>query len=198
MHFQSPYGQAPVRPQRHCSAGFFSEVVGSHHIAASPTLLVKSPGTDPVPVEYVDIPVHPRYITLSHRELPFDHRSQIAAIYGPPTAMLLVLFTRRSSLGDRIFFHGCTKGMELTTKCTYNIHIISLCTIFIYNESSYIYLKWSELKKAVMLLHEAMSTLAEVVYSYTNDHANLLGCLSCKKVIRLFFTINPRNSCSLD
>ena len=39
---------------------FIREVAGSHHTAAPPISLVESPETDPVPVEYADIPMHPR------------------------------------------------------------------------------------------------------------------------------------------
>ena len=63
LQFLSPYGQASLRPQRHRSVGFLSEVVGLHHTAASPTSLGDSPGTNTVP----------EHLALSHRELPFDH-----------------------------------------------------------------------------------------------------------------------------
>ena len=38
-------------------------------------------------------------------------------------------------------------------------------TLLIYKESTYVYIKWSELKKALVVLYEAIFILAEVYTS---------------------------------
>ena len=44
--------------------------------------------------------------------------------------------------------------------------------------------KWNNLKKSITQLHAAMPDLAQTLpYSYTTDHANLIGYMSCKECL---------------
>ena len=73
------------------------------------------------------------------------------------------------------FSNGCNLGMKLTTKytCVSSTEFaISMWTLFIYKESSYVDLKWFKLNIALVLLHQALWIVAEVYTPFTNDHAD--------------------------
>ena len=186
--------------------------ITSHHINHITPLLrelhwLKVPERTHFPV-CADIPTRTRYnAALSRRKLPLDHRyhrplpsavrrqfDAYRATYSTIVSLAVVLF---------LLLHLTIKYKYMRWfQCQFHrIHDFNVD--FIHIRGIVLLLpNLSELKKAIVFLHKAMSTLAEAVHSYTDDHANLLGCLSHKEslpfIVNDFCTLNPRQPTRID
>ena len=180
---------------------FLIKVVGSQHTDASKTSLVESRNGSSSGWYTHAFAVHHRIISL--KAYISSQMSLTAAIYSPSTVQRFSCYL----LNDRLLALILFPLLNLRRGTNYQIYInemdsssikftISTRTLFINKKSSYVYLKWFQLKKALMLLHEAIWTLAEVVYFYTNDHADMLDWLSWKESLSFIANdlLRPKHS----